>query len=109
MASLERDGELPIATFGGLKARGNPGGATGVYQAVEGSPPAARSGGCEPGQRCPAGAHPVPGRSGIIGSHTCIGGSMKVGLVLIIAERKELGRAFSFRHLSTMQGQKKAT
>ncbi len=32
---LERDGDLPIATFGGLKARGNPGGATGVYQAVE--------------------------------------------------------------------------
>jgi len=32
---LNRDGELPIATFGGLKARGNPGGATGVYQAVE--------------------------------------------------------------------------
>jgi acetyl-CoA C-acetyltransferase len=28
-------GSLPIATFGGLKARGNPGGATGVYQAVE--------------------------------------------------------------------------
>jgi acetyl-CoA C-acetyltransferase len=32
---LSVDGELPIATFGGLKARGNPGGATGVYQAVE--------------------------------------------------------------------------
>jgi acetyl-CoA C-acetyltransferase len=32
---LNRDGSLPIATFGGLKARGNPGGATGVYQAVE--------------------------------------------------------------------------
>jgi acetyl-CoA C-acetyltransferase len=32
---LDRDGELPIATFGGLKGRGNPGGATGVYQAVE--------------------------------------------------------------------------
>lgn len=29
------DGEIPIATMGGLKARGNPGGATGVYQAVE--------------------------------------------------------------------------
>jgi len=29
------DGELPCATLGGLKARGNPGGATGVYQAVE--------------------------------------------------------------------------
>ena len=28
-------GELPISTFGGLKARGNPLGATGVYQAVE--------------------------------------------------------------------------
>jgi acetyl-CoA C-acetyltransferase len=28
-------GQLPCATMGGLKARGNPGGATGVYQAVE--------------------------------------------------------------------------
>lgn len=28
-------GKLPISTFGGLKARGNPGGATGIYQAVE--------------------------------------------------------------------------
>ena len=28
-------GKLPISTLGGLKARGNPGGATGVYQAVE--------------------------------------------------------------------------
>lgn len=32
---LSREGELPISTFGGLKARGNPGGATGIYQAVE--------------------------------------------------------------------------
>ena len=30
-----RDGELPINTFGGLKARGNPLGATGVYQVAE--------------------------------------------------------------------------
>ncbi len=29
------DGEIPISTFGGLKARGYPGGATGVYQIVE--------------------------------------------------------------------------
>lgn len=29
------DGDLPISTFGGLKSRGNPVGATGVYQAVE--------------------------------------------------------------------------
>lgn len=28
-------GSIPCATLGGLKARGNPGGATGIYQAVE--------------------------------------------------------------------------
>jgi acetyl-CoA C-acetyltransferase len=28
-------GRIAISTFGGLKARGNPVGATGVYQAVE--------------------------------------------------------------------------
>lgn len=28
-------GELPLSAFGGLKSRGHPGGATGVYQAVE--------------------------------------------------------------------------
>lgn len=33
--SLALSGALPIATQGGLKARGNPGGATGVYQVVE--------------------------------------------------------------------------
>ena len=33
--NLNLDGSLPISTFGGLKARGNPGGATGVYQIVE--------------------------------------------------------------------------
>ena len=33
--AISREGEIPISTFGGLKARGNPGGATGVYQAVE--------------------------------------------------------------------------
>lgn len=32
---LGLEGKLPISTFGGLKARGNPGGATGVYQAIE--------------------------------------------------------------------------
>ncbi len=32
---LNLDGSLPISTYGGLKARGNPGGATGVYQVVE--------------------------------------------------------------------------
>jgi acetyl-CoA C-acetyltransferase len=33
VASLS--GSLPICTMGGLKARGNPGGATGVYQVVD--------------------------------------------------------------------------
>jgi acetyl-CoA C-acetyltransferase len=33
--TITRAGRLPISTFGGLKARGNPLGATGVYQAVE--------------------------------------------------------------------------
>jgi acetyl-CoA C-acetyltransferase len=32
---LGLDKELPLSTFGGLKARGNPLGATGVYQAAE--------------------------------------------------------------------------
>lgn len=32
---IGRNGRIPISTFGGLKARGNPGGATGVYQVVE--------------------------------------------------------------------------
>lgn len=33
--NTSREGKIPVSTFGGLKARGNPGGATGVYQAVE--------------------------------------------------------------------------
>jgi len=33
--AIMRDGRIPISTFGGLKARGNPGGATGMYQVVE--------------------------------------------------------------------------
>ncbi|MEZ4510713.1 MAG: thiolase domain-containing protein [Chloroflexota bacterium] len=32
---IGKNGRIPISTFGGLKARGNPGGATGVYQIVE--------------------------------------------------------------------------
>jgi len=34
-ARIAADGDLPLSTFGGLKSRGNPGGATGIYQAVE--------------------------------------------------------------------------
>ncbi len=32
---IGRQGQIPVATFGGLKARGHPLGATGLYQAVE--------------------------------------------------------------------------
>ena len=32
---IDLHGTLPISTFGGLKSRGNPAGATGVYQAAE--------------------------------------------------------------------------
>lgn len=32
---VARDGQMPISTLGGLKGRGDPGGATGVYQIVE--------------------------------------------------------------------------
>lgn len=34
-SEIGRNGRIPISTFGGLKARGNPIGATGVYQIVE--------------------------------------------------------------------------
>jgi acetyl-CoA C-acetyltransferase len=33
--AIARNGRIPISTLGGLKARGNPGGATGVYQVGE--------------------------------------------------------------------------
>ena len=32
---VDKDGKIPINTFGGLKARGNPLGATGIYQVAE--------------------------------------------------------------------------
>ena len=34
-ARIALDGDLPISTFGGLKSRGNPSGATGLYQVAE--------------------------------------------------------------------------
>lgn len=34
-AQVSLQGSLPISTLGGLKARGNPGGATGIYQIIE--------------------------------------------------------------------------
>lgn len=61
-APVSLQGSLPIATFGGLKARGNPGGATGVFQAVEAALQL----------RGQAGANQVPGaRRALI---QCLGG-----------------------------------
>jgi len=34
-ARIAPNADLPLSAFGGLKSRGNPGGATGIYQAVE--------------------------------------------------------------------------
>jgi acetyl-CoA C-acetyltransferase len=33
--AIKRDGQIPISTLGGLKGRGDPGGATGIYQIIE--------------------------------------------------------------------------
>ncbi|RPI32635.1 MAG: thiolase domain-containing protein [Chloroflexota bacterium] len=56
-------GRIPIATFGGLKARGHPVGATGVYQIVE----------VVEQLRCQAGKNQIPGAK--IGMAQNIGGS----------------------------------
>ena len=61
--AISRDGEIPISTFGGLKARGNPGGATGVYQAVE----------VVQQLNGTAGENQVPGAT--LGMLQCLGGS----------------------------------
>ena len=34
-SEVDKDGKIPVNTFGGLKARGNPLGATGIYQLAE--------------------------------------------------------------------------
>ncbi len=60
--SLGLQEALPISTFGGLKARGNPGGATGVYQAVEAALQL----------RCQAGTNQVPGAR--VAMIQCLGG-----------------------------------
>lgn len=60
--SYSLDGSLPISTFGGLKARGNPWGATGIYQVVESANQL----------RGQAGKNQVPGAK--FGMVQCLGG-----------------------------------
>jgi len=69
---LHLDGTLPISTLGGLKARGNPGGATGLYQAVE----------AVLQLRGQAGANQVPGaRRALI---QCLGGPASVAVTHVL-------------------------
>jgi acetyl-CoA C-acetyltransferase len=71
--AISLQGHIPISTFGGLKARGNPGGATGVYQAVEAALQL----------RCEAGPNQVPGaRLALI---QCLGGSGATAATHILA------------------------
>jgi acetyl-CoA C-acetyltransferase len=63
---------IPISTFGGLKARGNPGGAVGVYQAVE----ATRQ------LRGEAGQNQVPGAKRAL--IQCLGGAAAVAVTHVL-------------------------
>lgn len=65
-------GQLPCATLGGLNARGNPGGATGVYQAVEAAAQL----------RGQAGANQITGaRTALI---QCLGGPASIAVTHIL-------------------------
>jgi len=66
-------GRLPISTFGGLKARGNPLGATGLYQAVEATLQL----------RGDAGANQVEGAK--IGLIQCLGGMAATAAAHVLA------------------------
>jgi acetyl-CoA C-acetyltransferase len=69
---LDLQGSLPISTLGGLKARGNPGGATGLYQAVE----------AVLQLRGQAGSNQVPGaRRALI---QCLGGPASVAITHVL-------------------------
>ncbi len=71
--SIALTGQLPCATMGGLKARGNPGGATGVYQAVEAA----------------AQLRGQAGTNQIVGARTaliqCLGGPASIAVTHILA------------------------
>ena len=70
---LSLNGKLPIMTMGGLKARGNPLGATGVYQVVEAVQQLRGEAGDEPGPGGPPRAGANPGRAGLHRRRPCAG------------------------------------
>ena len=63
-------GRIPSATMGGMKARGFPGGAAGVYQAVEAVTQLRGRAEVEPGPECEDRVDPVPRRAGINGGQS---------------------------------------
>ena len=73
---LTLTGELPIMTMGGLKARGNPIGATGVYQVVEAVLQLRGTGRAEPDPASPPRPGAKPGRPGLHGGHPCVGANL---------------------------------
>jgi len=75
--SIALTGQLPCATLGGLKARGNPGGASGVYQAVEAAAQL----------RGQAGANQIAGaRTALI---QCLGGPASIAATHILEKTGE--------------------
>ncbi|MCC6191327.1 MAG: thiolase domain-containing protein [Anaerolineales bacterium] len=73
-ADIRRNGRIPISTFGGLKARGNPGGATGVYQVAE----------VMLQLRGEAGSNQVPGARA--GMAQCLGGAGSTAVTHILVQ-----------------------
>ena len=73
---LALTGELPIMTMGGLKARGNPLGATGVYQVVEAVLQLRGEAGKNQISECPPRPGAKPGRPGLHRRHPRAGANL---------------------------------
>ena len=67
-------GRIPSATMGGMKARGFPGGAAGVYQAVEAVTQLRGQAEVEPGSECGDSLDPVTRWAGIYRGHSRLAG-----------------------------------
>lgn len=72
--AIARDGHIPISTFGGSKARGDTGGATGVYQVAEATLQL----------QCRAGENQVP--NAMVGMTQCLGSSGATAVTHILSQ-----------------------
>jgi acetyl-CoA C-acetyltransferase len=77
--TITRDGHIPICTFGGSKARGDTGGATGVYQVAEATLQLQNR----------AGDNQVPNAK--VGMTQCLGGSGATAVTHILKQENEPG------------------